>query len=402
MKSWLTIILFVTTIHLFAGWEAFSPLGIHANRISFYVDYNNNWAVCHQDGVYLFHLNTQTWTNHPAPGMMWARDAAWLNGDSILVALGNYSYSDGIYALNPETGEYSVLEWVDDPHFIVYDAIYSNYFCGGHSGLMYSENGIDWTSIDYFLNKNIVDLAVYGNYCVATEIDNLYVVYVSNDGGENWIEAPGAPMILDLEFDLDGKLYGIFPDESWSSGLWSSNDYGLTWNVEFWATGMNCVGTDYMNDVLVGFGESPQPPHEGLARWDSTGQQLIFLNDGLPNPIINQVTYNPAMSAPAIFCCTDTGVFVNHDYVGIQVPVLPEYIIKAWPNPATDILKIETGIFEKAEIRIYSIGGRLVDILDLPENAGRIEYPCSDLEPGAYVLQLRSGHREGCFKWLKR
>ena len=401
MKGLLTIILIFIFTQLIAGWEAFSPLGIHASRISFYVDYNNNWAVCHQEGVYLYHLNTQTWTNHPAPGMMWARDAAWLNGDSILVALGNYSYSDGIYSLNPSTGSYHVLEWMDDPHFVTYDQVNSRYYCGGHGGVLYSENGTDWMSDDYFLNKNIVDMEIYGNYYVVSEVDNLYRIFVSNDAGETWVEAPGAPMITDLEFDLNGKLYGIFPDESWSSGLWSSNDFGLTWNVEFWATGINCVGSDFTNEVFVGFGESPQPPHEGVARWDSLNQQLAFINDGLPNRIISQVTYNPSMSAPAIFCCTDTGVFINHDYVNIQVPGIRVYDVKAWPNPAEDILTIETGKFEKAEIRIYSIGGRLIDILELPGNSMRIDYQCSSLEPGTYFLLVSDGKKSEYIKWVK-
>ena len=401
MKGKLTIALLLLGLQLFAGWEAFSPTGIRANRIRFFVD-DHNWAICHQGGVYLFNLNTQVWTNHPTPSILGALDAAWLNGDSILVALGSYSNSDGIYSLNPLTGEYYLIEWIDDPHFVLYDADHSQYFCGGHNGLMHSENGIDWISLNYFLNKNIVDLAVYGDYCVASEIDNLYRIHVSNDGGENWIETPGAPMIFDLEFDLNGKLYGIFPDESYSSGLWSSYDHGVTWNVEFWETGINCVGTDYMNYVFVGYGENAQLPHEGIARWDSLSQQLYLINDGLSNLVINQITYNPALSMPAIFCCTDTGVFVNHDYLGIALPEMPEYSLTAWPNPAGDVLTIESGISENAEIRIYSIGGRLMDILDLPENTRRTDYRCSHLEPGSYILQVCYGKERKCIKWVKR
>ncbi|MCK4569076.1 MAG: T9SS type A sorting domain-containing protein [Bacteroidales bacterium] len=384
-----------------AGWEPFSPEGIHANRITFYVDNQNNWAVAGSHGLHLYNLNTQEWTFNSS--ILPVVDASWLDGDDILVLFNGGTMEDGVHFLFMETGTYYALQYLDTPHFIKHLPDAGRFYVGHWHGLKYSDNVEDWYDIDFFNNMNIVDMEIFGDHYVVSRIDNLYEVYYSDDAGESWTISSNAPMISDLEFDNNGKLYGIFPDESWSSGLWSSNDFGATWNEEFWATGINCVGTDPMENVFVGFSDEAFPPHEGIARWDSLNQSLYYLNEGLPNLNINQITYNPGMSAIALFCCTDTGVYINYNYVGMnEPPDLSSAPLKIWPNPAQDKLNIRHGLEGNLSISIYSAEGKMVDNFSSSDLSKDLYYDCSGLHKGIYFLVIDNGNEKQSMKWIKR
>ncbi len=402
MKTKISLILLLISLQLSAGWEPFSPEGINANQIRFYVDNLNHWAVCHDGGLYLYHLNSQSWTNYPSTVPV--LDAAWMDGENILVILSAGSNSDGIYSFNPGTGEYTVIEWFDIPNFILFDNEINRYFVGHRHGLVYSDDGLTWDACSNFNNMNIVDMDIFGNHYVVSEIDNLYNIYYSDDAGLNWQTASNTPMISDLAFDYTGKLYGIFPDESWSSGLWSSNDFGENWNVEFWSVNMTCVGFDAMQDVFTGWQQSLAGSEEGIARWDSTNQNLTFFNQGLPNLMINQVTYNPYMSAMALFCCTQNGAYINYDYVGIPDKTLEriEYF-EVYPNPTAEVINIRFSVKgETACISIYSSEGKLIEQHYPPLSSGIMQFDCSDFVSGIYYIVMKGDHSQNVRKIIKQ
>jgi len=400
MKTKISLILLFISLQMSAGWEPFSPEGINANRIRFYVDNSNHWAVCHEAGLYLYDLNSQSWTNYPS--ILPVVDVAGLDGENILVIQNEGSYSDGIYSFNPGTGEYTIIEWLEGPNFITFDLALHTYFVGFHRGLVYSDDGLTWDSCSNFDNMNIVDMDIFGNHYVVSEMDNLYNIYYSDDAGLNWQTASNTPMISDLEFDYTGKLYGVFPDESWSSGLWSSNDFGENWNVEFWATGMNCVGLDAAQDVFVGFHET-QPLNEGIARWDSLSQNLYYMNEGLPDLMINQITHNPGMSAMALFCCTQNGAYINYDYMGLDEKQSSAHIqMEAFPNPVTDVINIRYRSDMPSEIFIYSSDGKIIEQNYHLSSSGEMQFNCSKLSSGIYYIVMKSEHSQDVQKFIKR
>lgn len=398
MRSLSIIFILVFCLNAHAQWEPFSPEGIHANKIRFYVDNYNNWAVGHWDGMEIYNLNTQQWTNYPG---MNVSDVAWLNGDSILVARNSEgSYSDGIYSFNPISGNFHVLKWLMYPLFIERDPILEKYFVGSINRLHYSENGFDWQYYSDLPDLRFIDMAIYNEYYLVSQIEDSANLLISSDGGFVWEVVEGAPTISDLHFDLNGKLYGVFPGESWSSGLWSSNDFGLSWDVEFWAININCVGTDPMGNVFVGFGNTNNP-EKGIARWDSLNQSLYFMNAGLPNLNINQITYNPGMSAPALFCCTDTGVYINYTYVGLEDNIAPLASVHLWPNPTSECLNIQYSMEGKVSISIYASDGKVIDHFEGPSSKN-LKYSCTTLEKGIYIMTIEGDNGILSRKWIKK
>ena len=400
MKISASLIFLMICLYVNAQWEPFSPDGIHANKIRFYVDAANNWAVCHEDGIYLYNLNNQSWTNHPGIASN-KRDATWLNGDSILVAVGDAGIStDGIYTLNASTGYYGEVLGFKSPNFIEHNFQTGRYFIGGSKGFAYSDDAYLWYIFPEFLQKTILDMAIYQDHLVISQIDTAQHIYISIDDGINWTQISGTPAISDLEFDKSGKLFGVFPGESYSSGLWSSNDFGATWNVEFWAVGLNCVGTDPFGNVFVGFGDT-QPFQEGIARWDSLDQQLYYMNTGLSDLHINQITTNPDMSAPALFCCTNSGVFLNNNYVNIEEEIIVPSSLKLWPNPVTNTLNIIHNMDGELMIRITSAGGTMIDGFKHNGASQLIQYDCSAMEAGIYIIQVENALESRSNIWIK-
>ncbi|MEN8224144.1 MAG: T9SS type A sorting domain-containing protein [Bacteroidota bacterium] len=385
---------------LMAEWVPFSPEGIKSNCIAFYVDNLNHWAVG-ADEIHLYNLNQQTWNSYFS--LLPVKDISYMDGDNILfiMSAGPWCMEDGIHYLYMETGTVYALKYAPVPHFIEYSQQESLYYVGYMNGLLFSSDFTNWSDHSAFMNMEIVDMDIWEDHYVISRLDSIYSIYRSPNAGSSWEISSGAPMISDLEFDNNGKLYGVFPDNSWSSGLWSSNDFGETWNVEFWATGIKCVGTDFMGNVFVGFGEDALPPYEGIARWDSANQQLHFMNEGLPNLNINQITYNPGMSAPAIFCCTDTGVYINYTYIDIEEVTAPSAPPQLWPNPALDQLHIRHGLDGNVQISIYSGAGKLVETFSNSGMPEELNYNCSHLIQGIYFIMLDNGRERKNIKWIK-
>ena len=225
MKKLFFLISIVITLPLHASWNSFGPDGIAANKIRFVVDNQSHWVICHDEGIYVYDLVSQTWTNHATT--LPVLDACYLDGTKILVIMGEGTFSDGIYSFDPASGVFEVIEWVLFPHFILYHDATTQFYVGHYGGLTTSPDGYNWTAVNTFQNKNMVAMAAYENHFALSEMDNLLGVWFSDDAGITW-SAPvtGSPMISDMGFHNNGILYGIFPDSSFSSGLWSSPDFG--------------------------------------------------------------------------------------------------------------------------------------------------------------------------------
>jgi hypothetical protein len=79
-------------------------------------------------------------------------------------------------------------------------------------------------------------------------------------------------------------------------------------------------------------------------------------------------------------------------------PMLQEKMIKAYPNPTSNELYIETD-FEGAgplSLHIYDLTGRLVNsrIINLTNSSEPISINTRSFEPGIYLLQLSTGEEK--------
>jgi hypothetical protein len=223
----------------------------------------------------------------------------------------------------------------------------------------------------------------YGEHLVVTAIADLSNIYWSDDSGETWNASEIFPYISDMCFSPDGLLYGVFPDYSNSSGLWKSEDFGNTWQIEFYSDNMSAIGFDCFGNPFVGWKENL-----GIASYDPSAPPpgLTWLNEGLPNLNINKIQINPTMSAPALFVCTEAGVYVSQDYwLGLDEKEQNE--ISILPNPATDFIKIESKN-RMNNIILFTFSGK--EIFQKKVNENEMQLDVSGLEAGIYLLEIET------------
>nr|NQU94191.1 T9SS type A sorting domain-containing protein [Bacteroidota bacterium] len=246
-----------------------------------------------------------------------------------------------------------------------------------------STDGLVWEQVSYFENKSVYCMDYYGDHMVASEVSNIYGIYYSVDGGDNWAQSNGVPMITDMKFDGWGKMCGIFPDLLDSSGLWESDDFGETWEIVFYSENMSSIGFDAFGETFVGW-----KGDIGIARYDPNAPPpgLIFLNQGLPNLNINRIQINPTMSAPALFVSTEGGVFYSYDYmVGVGEP--EEVEISIYPNPAHDQLWVK-GEWIVRKIEVLTLAGQKVHEYLVKEKEFGMDI--STLDHGIYIVNVET------------
>ena len=121
-------------------WIPFGPDTINASLCRFGIAMGQS-VIISPDGLYIYE-DDMVW--HLYEFGLPVKDVAYKSSTEILVAIGNGSYSDGIYTFNLETHEYEVVEWLLNPNFIQIVPVLKKdgkfvdqYFAGGQfSGLI--------------------------------------------------------------------------------------------------------------------------------------------------------------------------------------------------------------------------------------------------------------------------
>ena len=326
-------------------------------------------------------------------------DAIELAQDTLILVMGNGSFSDGIYKFVVGDSLFQILRGGVNPHFIVKNPYNHYYYVGSEEGLVKSADGIVWEEVDFFKNKNCLAMDFYNEHCVISVSGDTSGIYFSADGGNSWtLSSQFKYHFSDFVFTENGLLYGVFSDKTWSSGLWASKDYGENWNVEFWATNISSIG--YTADRLFVSWHEPDVDKEGIAIWDTLSRKLIFLNDGLPNVRIRNIKENQIFDCANITVCTDSGAYCLTEFpVGIKnkIKIPKNFYLTAYPNPfnSAEIFSFELSNRAFVQLTIYDINGKIVEKLAsgvMNPGMHKIEWNANDQASGLYIYQFRSGH----------
>jgi hypothetical protein len=380
-------------------WENFGPEGIKANNLClFYSNYAHS-LICTDGGMY---LNTSqgvpNWEYFEIP----AKDASLLNNETLLIIVANGSYSDGIYSFDLLSHESSDIAYCPNPNFIKYCEIYSSFYVGYESGLLKSEDGYSWEEIPFFEGKNCIELEFISTRLIVSVTGNTSHLYLSDNGGFDWTEASSSPgWISDMASNDFGDIYGIFPDNSYSSGLWHSSDNGDNWENTFYSTNMSAICSVCFSEKLLLGWEVFGKNYEGIAVYDPNAPApgLSFLDEGLPPGNIYEIRYEALLcSGGIIYVCTDEGVFQCWDYfVGIDEFPNQTDQLEIFPNPITKQASIKVNLTvsfsTNNSILIYNNEGLKVDEIQIEQNlSGGIEinWDKGNLPSGIYLMTVKT------------
>ena len=379
-------------------WESYGPEGIKANNLCLFTSYNAQSIICTDSGMYLnSSQGVPNWEYFDIP----AADGILLNEEKLLLLIAEGSYSDGIYDFDLLTHESNVIEFCPKPNFIRYYEIGGIFYVGTENGLLKSEDGLNWEEIPFFAGKNCVDIAFYSSHLIVSVSGDILQLYISGDAGAGWEEASTSlGAISDMVFYNSEEVYAVLPDETYSSGLWHSNDYGDNWENTFYSMEMSVICNVGFSDRLLLGWKSDIYDDEGIAVYDPgvPGAGLVFLNDGLPNKQINKIRYMELLcSGGVIFACTDNGVYQCWDYfVGIDEHSSKIGSIDVFPNPITKQTTIKLNHLQNNDndniIRIYNSKGLKVDEIRIGTNPETI-WDKGGLPSGVYYMAIKTKNR---------
>lgn len=373
-------------------WNLLGPDTANISRIDFAVA-GQRHVLCADDGFYLYHYGNNTYEYFSNAGLP-VTGAAYFDNEKILLTMGNGSYSDGVYTFDINTHEFWPIEYFVYPNYLYYDELDPDgYWIGcDWGGLYHSTNGMDWDTVEMFNPLPCFSMAGHEQYLIVQVISGLTNGYWSDDNGQNWYPSELAPGFPSMDFHYSGDLLGVFPGDSNSSGLWKSDDYGNSWEIEIYQDNLTCVCYDVFSEVLVGY------DGEGLGIY-TPGAGINLLQNNPPSLNINNIQVNPTMSAPAIFVSTAEGAYFSYDYyVGIEEKTSVKGLISMTPNPAEDYLRISSNE-EMKSIGVFDCGGSL--LFRQPSSGKVFEFEISSFNPGVYIIVVHTFDRKAAQKFVK-
>jgi hypothetical protein len=324
------------------------------------------------------------------------RSTCMLNADTMLVAMGAMTYSDGIYNFDIHTHTWQLNDWFLLPNFVKYNPNSQLYYVGERDGLYRSTNGHNWSRINSLGLNECSSLAWYGNNIIT---NNGQIVYYTNDNGLNWHQS-SISNLHSFRFDDNGILYAIMDVTSDSDGLWRSNDFGANWVNILYTSALVCIGPVFNNNVTLGWRECYEDSsYVGMFR--SNGTVSHFNHPSLNKPV-KQMDIFPYINTPSFYVLNSDGCFYLTDFlVGIEDPVIPPIPIakiSAYPNPATAYanIAIYKNSPEPAELNIYNLKGQLVRSIEISRitkestlNWDLNSFNSTKVAAGIYLLVLR-------------
>ncbi len=380
------------------NWIPIGPDSVVVNNV--YTSYRADILLI-SDGILVNEGNN--WQKY-SKGNLPAWDIIELDPDTLIVVMGNGSYSDGIYRFTFSDSQFQILDWVLNPHFIVKNSYNNIYYVGSEEGLHKSTNGIHWEEVESFKNKNCFSMDFFDEFCTVSVSADTSGIYYSKDGGNSWLLSTNMYQCLyDLTFCNRDLLYGIFPDESWSSGLWKSKDYGANWNAEFYSTNISSIGITAEKLFVAWYNDSIMN-QTGVAIWDTLSHEFISLNDGLANTNIRNIVENQFFDCPNITVCTDSGAYCLTEFpVGIKdennIPRKFE-LAQNYPNPFNPETVIRytlpssvKGETANVKLIVFDVLGREVaTLVNKEQSAGsyEVQFDASNLTSGIYFYKLHA------------
>ncbi|MCF7913486.1 MAG: T9SS type A sorting domain-containing protein [Candidatus Cloacimonetes bacterium] len=354
------VTLFIPAAGLAYSWSEIGPTDIETYNFHAFSGDNTYEIICEENGIIV--NEGAEWLEYSCYDLpVWDVETVISDSIDIIAVAGNGTDSDGIYGFNFSSHEFQLLQALLNPRFIKYCPADTSYYAGGEDGLYKSADSLLWQPVQFFEGMNCKDMAFYNeHYVVAANNDIIFSV----DAGVIWEARNLFLPFCDLEVNESGEFYGIFPDNSYSSGLYKSDDYGDSWAVEIWTMYISCAGFDHIGNLFVGW-NIPEGNSEGVALWRTDIMEMQYMNDGLNCLQINQISWNPLIDSDNVIACTENGIYMLTDYLTGTDPdqVVPQQITAYnYPNPFNPDTEISFFLPENAqiELKIYNSRGQQI------------------------------------------
>lgn len=271
------------------------------------------------------------------------------NTDEVFCAVGNGSYSDGLYKFNLDSIQYELIEYAINPNFV--KKVTNGYYFGHSSGLMFSEDGEIWTEVEYFNGKSVTGIAEDNDGNILISVDTELFI---NDGS-SFASFDTGLTVRDIKFD--GSFMVSLSDGTYSDGI-----YGV-----WYESGKI---TDVLNYEYVLNSNKMCNYGYWFAVTHVESDQISLLGDvnGIDtSPVsgnFNEIYFiEPDYSGYWAFIIgTDRGVYKGMYPMGIEDTSIPSVteLHQNYPNPFNPETSIKYSLSNDAQVKltVYDIAGR--------------------------------------------
>ena len=281
------------------------------------------------------------------------------------------------------------------------DPIEPNTIYLGYNYVYKSTNkGITWTAISQNFNASLDNLKIAPSNNLVMYASNSGQLYRTDDGGAtNWVlkSLPGGSInsIAIHPADPDKIAVAVANNNS----IFISNDGGATWenykkNLPNFSALALVWQDNGANGLYIGM-------NYGIYYIDDTLNEWQPYNTNLPNVIINELEINYA----------DEKIYAATYGRGLWASPIAEVIlggndlfnsdtVSIYPNPGDDHIWIAAGTAFEAEVRIFDVGGKLVQFEKQVSNNEAIDI--SNLTRGVYFIRIQTEMGQATKKFVKK
>lgn len=330
------------------------------------------------------------WTFHPILMSNFPIHAVYPQSANIIMgAFGMGSYSDGIYNYDAGNNSWTLNDWFFWPNFITWDPAGQKYYAGERDGLYKSVSGNGWSRVTTLPMGQCDSFAAWGDYAV-TDIGNS--VYYSGDAGQTW-HLSSMSNLDGFRYAVSGTLFAKLDAGSDSDGLWRSDDFGSSWNVVFYTTGLRFIGPFFGSTVPLGW-RIPNEDGYYTAIYDlNTGMEHLDFAQ-LDSPVLGLDVF-PLINTPSAYYLNSSGCYFITGFITpvsdpVQAPPVQNASLRINPNPTHGTF---SAIAPKALVQpratIYDLRGRKLVVISnviVDNNILHCELPL--LVPGIYLLKV--------------
>jgi len=283
-----------------------------------------------------------------------------LDTNTLMVAMGAGSYSDGVYNFDLTTHQWTHNEWFMRPNFIKHCPSNGKYYVGERDGLYHSSDAVNWYRITAVGMNNCNSVDWFGQHLVC---NNGNLVYISSDGGATWQQS-SMSLLSGFRFTDSGMLYGIIATESDSDGLWRSHDFGTTWEPVFYSSNLAAIGPNF--DDLIPLGWS-QPVQDDcyLALLNGNDEIIPLEHQYLGSPVVD-IELFPLINTPSFYVINSDGLYYLTNFgassTADEMLTTPKLSLCAYPNPASErcAIKTQNTLPNHSTLSVYNIRGQLI------------------------------------------
>ena len=161
----------------------------------------------------------------------------------------------------------------------------------------------------------------------------------------------------------------------WSPASWNANDTVKTPDI-----------TSIINEIITQPGWT-EYSNMGIIFRTSKGQRSVYSYEGDPTK---------AASLYYEFRTVDPFIGINENIPGLHSGIITE----VYPNPARSIVNIRMESKKDVQLDVYDHLGRLCQSTQYDKPSGLYKLNVSDLKPGVYFIQVKSGEQTQTAKLL--